>query len=106
LGHWWDILACNGLLLLFLLLGGPLTDGLAGRRFQDKLKNLERVGILWGGSRDTKGVSGWKRDLLTLSTICDLVCLVMMGAYLVGREADLVVDGNFEERVGVLELHH
>lgn len=29
-----------------------------------------------------------------------------LGAYLVGREADLVVHGDLEERAGVLELHH
>lgn len=29
-----------------------------------------------------------------------------MGACLVGREADFVVHGDLEERVGVLELHH
>ena len=51
------------------MLGGSLRNGLAGRGFQDKLEDLEGVGVFGGGSRDTESVSGWEDNLVTVSKI-------------------------------------
>lgn len=63
LGHWWNFPVHNRLLLV-LLLGIALRNGLTGRGLEDKFEDLKGVGILGSGSGDTEGVSRWEFNLL------------------------------------------
>lgn len=60
---------------------------LASGRFEDEFEDFERVGVLWCGGVDSKGVTCGQRDLA-------------------GGKANFVIHGDLEDRVGVLELNN
>lgn len=101
---WRLVLVGNWLLLL-------LSTALVGRNglplarggSEDELEDLERVGVLGGGSCKSECISGGQFDLLKVRPSRDETTLDT--AYLVGRETSLIIDSNLEPRVGVLELH-
>lgn len=102
----------NCVLLLFLVPGGLLLGSahlggddlaLTGGRLQNKLEDLEGIGVLGCGSCDTEGVSRGESDLLYLSM--GRLHSSMLETYLVCGEADLVVHGNLKSRGCVLQFH-
>lgn len=100
--HRWPVLVCHELLnVAFALRGGGST----GRGLEDELENFERVRVLRGGHGDAECVSGWESNLIARSERM-LRKVLVGGTYFAGREANLVIDSDLEDRAGGFHLYN